>query len=240
MPMSQALGSDVVIQAAAELGYNTSLTSPATSTDAGVLQLIALLEALIDDLARDYNWPVLHALHSFTTVNGTAAYDVPTDFLRLVDETAWNATDDIPLLGPVNAKQWRTIQEVAAGLTTEFTFRLYGGQIHLAPTPGATVKTINFEYITNLYSTDDGVAAYPDEQEPLEYVYFDKRLLVEGLKHYWNEAKGFDTTASRYKFEKALSRALTQDGATRVLSLNGGFGDRALDEGNAPETGFGS
>jgi hypothetical protein len=74
-----------------------------------------------------------------------------------------------------------------------------------------------------------------------DVLWFDRPLLVAGLKLAFRKAKGLDTSAELDDYSSALDKASGQDGAAPVLSLNGsGPAVRLLDERNIPETGFGS
>lgn len=72
-----------------------------------------------------------------------------------------------------------------------------------------------------------------------DYLYFDFRLLVDGLKLYFRRAKGLDTTAEQQAYDATLSAVLGGDGIAPVLSLNSGGGSALIGPGNAPEGGYG-
>lgn len=220
-------------QAALELAiiqtYDAAL---ATSTDANVSLLYAQLQAVIDDLIREYDWPHLIRRGFITTSNGTEAYVLTG--LRLVSGTVWNQTTSEKLLGPVNAQQWEELKNSTATSGSSFYFRVFDSRMYLYPTPSAAY-TISYEYITTAFSAED------DEEHGLDdeldnNIWFDKRLLVTGTKLYWLRQKGFDTSFAQADFDKALQWALSASSPAPVLSLNA----RGVRGPNVPDTGFGS
>jgi hypothetical protein len=80
-----------VAQAVAE---ETGLPSPSAvigSSSKQVKQLLRLINRSGRILAKK-NWTVLQREHTFQTVNGTTSYSLPSDFERMLDQTAWDRT----------------------------------------------------------------------------------------------------------------------------------------------------
>jgi hypothetical protein len=224
---------------------SSALTDPYDSQDANVVQLRQALKSLGQDLARDYQWPHLEKTHTFATVNGTANYDLPADFLRLVDQTEWNRTTQFSLGGPASSQEWHQLKAANVSGVVYQVFRVSGGQIQIHPTP-TSAETVAFEYVSSYWVDSGGgtAGATPDAAAPTDgadTVCFDRRLLVTGVILGWLEGKGFDSTAARAKFEAAMARAQSNGGAAPVIRIGGGGGGfRCLDGDNLPETGYGS
>jgi len=71
-------------------------------------------------------------------------------------------------------------------------------------------------------------------------LWFDKDLLVAGLKLEFKTAKGFDTAAAVEEFNQALSAARGGDGMPTPLRVGGNQpGLHLIDKSNIPETGYG-
>jgi len=241
MPSSYALATDVITKAAVELGLVPSLADPATSTDPSILQLYAQLEALCDDLVRDFDWSQMRQAQTFTTEPDLDFYTLPSGYLHLIDRTLWNDTRNQRLIGPLSAEEWQQLQVNDTSPSTEFRFRIVRGQIHLSPTPDDG-WVIAYEYMSRYW----GAPSYITNQYPIDnlltgYIYFDKRLLITGLKYYFLRQKGFDVTAAKDAYERALARALSLDTQSPVLDVGGKtmLSTRPLDMNNLPDTGFG-
>lgn len=231
---------DVVNGAGKGLGlFTATVADPLGSSDANILQLVQLVTDLGQDLSRDWSWSHLQKEHTFNTADGTASYALPADFIRFVDQTAWNRTTDLPLLGPVNAQQWQALKGRATSVTSPATFRIFGDLFYIYSTPTAT-EAIHYEYGSS-YWVDAGGGTVGDAVAPsvaASSLLFDSRLLVEGLRMYWKRAKGmgFDPVA----FDVLVSKAKGRDGAAPVLSLTGSNGIKLIDETNLPVTGWGA
>lgn len=242
MPYDSAV--NILNDAAVELGLVASdMADPYASTDANVVQLCRMLKGLGQDLARDYQWSHLQKQHTFDTADGVATYDLPDDYLRLIDQTAYNRTRQERLDGPLSAQGWQYLQALTAAGTVEFWFRLKGYEFILYPTP-SSVFTMALEYVSNAWAQSTDAVA-PDKAAPTtadDILWFDRRLLVCGLKLAFQRAKGFDSTAAQADFDEALARARGSDGAAPVLSLNyrGVLAQRLVGPGNLPDTGYGS
>lgn len=237
--MAWDTAANVLNDAIIELGLRSSRAAdPYDITDIAVVQLQQFLTATGQDLLRDYQWSHLAVPYTFPTADGTASYALPADFQRFVDQTAWNRTQQRPLFGPLNAQQWEQVLASTVSGVLNQSFRVYGNKIYLSPTPSA-VETVAYEYQSAYWVSDSGGTApttdTPDDGP--ELLYFDRRLLVCGVKLRWLREKGFDSMAAQDDFDRALARALGADGAAPVLSVTPGA---SVVSWNVPDTGYGS
>ncbi len=242
--MAYPTSADVISAAARELGLVTAdIADPFGSTDNNVLQLCVLLNRLGQDLLRDFPWSYLQTEHTFPTVASTADYSMPSGFARIADGTAWNRTQQWPLLGPLNGQQWQRLQANAVNGLISPAFRLKGLTLTLYPTPSA-VETVALEYVSRFWVAVTATPTAPSQESTTvatDVLFFDRRLLVDGLRLNFLGAKGFDTSRAQMDFDKSLARAQGGDGAAPALSLSGGSGGvHFLDGHNVPETGYGA
>lgn len=222
--------------AAAELGLG-ELSTVYANTNANVVQLRNLLKSVGRKLAMRREWPALNKEHAFDTVNGTASYDLPIDFSRMVDQTQWNR-DQTRSLRPIGAQRWQQIQGNGITSTVALLFRPRSTTVELSPTPTAA-EEIAFEYQSR-YWLQSANAAEADKDAPTadtDTVLFDPSLMVAALKLAWLKAKGMDATAALSDYEEALQLAeSTSVAAAPVLNLLGaGESVHLIDESNVPE-----
>lgn len=235
---------NIINDAAVELGLIAAdITDPYASGDVNIAQLRRHLKSLGQDLVRDYQWTYLQREHSFITSAGQDTYQLPEEFQRFIDQTGWNRTQRMPLIGPVNAQGWQQLLVMTSAGVVDIMYRIVGDQLKMFPTPQAA-NTISYEFICDRWVSVQGETE-PQTTAPVngeEILWFDRRLLVCGLKLRWLRAKGFDTAAVQDDYDRALSRAQGGDGAAPVLNLNRQpfAANRALDAANVPETGFGT
>lgn len=216
----------------------TTITDPYASTNGLMIQLVAMLETLGQKLVRSFNWVELRKEHTFNTSDGEDTYDLPNGFDRFLDETGWNRTSTLPLGGPVNSRDWQYLKARTATGPVTTPFRLNGQEMKFTPVPSA-VETIAFEYITRFWvkvgelttPTADALSASTAAQDTL---YFDRLLLIDGLKLAFKLEKGFPADAALDAYNATYALVTGADGAAPRLSLDGE--GRYLD--NVPETGW--
>lgn len=234
---------EIINDAAVELGLDEPADAYA-STDASIKQLTRLLKATGEEMLRRHSWSHLQTQAVLTTSPGLMTYAAPDDFLRIIDQTAWNRTTQFPMAGPVGPQGWQLLKAVDVAGTFTLFFRVIGKRLQIHPTPDAAVD-VAYEYVSAYWTRFDGSPLdIPDGEYPVasaDEVWLDPHALKCGIKAKWLEAKGFDTTSARQDYELALEMAKSGDGAAPVLSLSGGplVNDRLLDEENTPDTGFG-
>jgi hypothetical protein len=231
--------SQVVGDAAVELG----LAEPAdvfASTDEAVIRLRRLLTSLGRDLVMVHDWSHLQKTHTITTSNGDYTYDLPTDFNRMIEQTHWNRTTVSPGIG-LSPQQWQHIQANSVSSTINLLFRAVNNEVWISPTPSGTA-TLAFEYISSYWVDPTPLAAATTDRVSAntDYLYFEPRLLVTGLKYYWQRSKGFDSLASQQDFEQRLAACIGADGSSPSLHLGIRRQDNyLLGLKNMPDNGYG-
>lgn len=241
--MAWSSAATILNDAAVELGLiAANIADPwaATVSDPNIIQLRTMLKTLGQGYVRDYNWTHLQKTHSFTTVDGLADYDLPSDFGRWVDQTFWNQSTTGPVVGPTSQQEWALVQASGGGSV----YQLFRRQMptntegfKLYPTP-SSVETLALEYGSAWWCG----STTPDAEAPTSgasNVFLDRLLLIAGLQRRWKQAKGFDYAAEAQTEREALARALNHTDAAPVLSLNPGSDEHLIDEHNAPTTGIG-
>jgi len=212
---------NVINDALFEAGLiSTAVASPFTSTEQNVVSMRYLLKALGEELVRLRPWSHLEKTHTFSTVNGTGDYALPTDFMAMSQSTHWNRNTTTPLAGPLGGPGWQVLKSASVLNPTSYFFRVYGNRLYLHPVPSAA-ETIAYEYSSAYWVQPTGQNV-PTTEAPTastDTLWFDRHLLVRGLRVKWDELKGMSTAVSREDYEKALSMAMGNDGARPVLHL---------------------
>lgn len=213
---------NVLNDAAVELALtDADMADAYASTNPAVIQLRRLLKALGRDLLREYQWTHLQKTHLLFTFSTSDTYPLPADFARIIDSTAWNRSQQMPLGGPFYAQGWQVLKAHSASGTVWLNYRIVGNQLALHPTP-ATGESLSYEYVSRWWVQEDGDALpttdAPDEAS--DVLWLDSRLLVAGLVLRFRAAKGFDTAAAQREFNDALAAAQGGDGAAPALSLD--------------------
>lgn len=238
--MNFATAGSILNDCAVELGLLTSdVADPCASTDANMVMLRRLLKSAGRDLVRSFAWSHLHVTHTFSTSAGVTLYDAPAGFLRIVDQTQWNRSTQLPLGGPISPQGWQLFKAQAAGGVVDLYFRMRGAVLEVHPEPTSAVD-VAYEYVTGYWvAADSGLVPAADEPTAsTNYCLFDSHLLTRKVMLMWLQRRGFDSTAAQDAYDTAYAMATGADGAAPVLSLYStpyGLG-RLLDCGNIPET----
>lgn len=142
---------NIINDAAVEIGLG-SVTDPFTSQDANFAQLCRLLKSCGRELVMARNWTYLRKEFTFTTVANKSVYSMPTDFLRMYDQTGWNRTNRLPLGGPLSPQEWQYLKARLVGVVFTVLFRPMNRTIAVYPDTNTPAGyQIAFEYGSNYW-----------------------------------------------------------------------------------------
>jgi hypothetical protein len=236
----RALGNIVIRDAAVELGLPwADGTSVYTSSDVNLRQLLAFANAEGQELTREYNWSALQLRLTVNLLPAVTMYALPADFLRAVPVTLWGKSTWMPGYGGPTPSQWEDIRNWQPASTLRIIFRIQGETLELMSPPAAP-SDITLVYQTGWWAAAPGAAPSSEElAAETEEAVFDRRLMVAGVKVRYLEARGFDSTAARLDYNRALSRAMGADGVAPVLTVGGTASVMPPTWRNLPPTGWG-
>ena len=143
----------VVTQAAIELGLIQSTSdwgdNVYASSDSIVAQLRALLKKAGRDLVDESDWSQLRQQFGILTQTAALAaaalptaqatwnvYPLPPDFRAMVNQTAWNRSQRLPM-GGASEQEWQYLSSRLAGLVLSVIFRPAAGLLYLYPANAA-------------------------------------------------------------------------------------------------------
>lgn len=223
-----------------EVGIAKPTTIVSNTSDENAVRLLSLAQRAGKYLARK-NWSVLQAEHTFSTVNGTANYDFPSDFGRFLPNTFWNRTDYRWVRGSVTAQEWQWRKSgIAQSRETDqvFIIRAVAGdrKFIIDPTPTAA-ETIAYEYITanwceSAAGTGQSAWAADDDVGRVE-----EYLIELDLKWRLLRSLGLDYSEEKYEAERECDKAYARDRPSELLDFT--QGTKVTGVVNLPETGYG-
>ena len=173
-------------------------------------------------LAAEYDWEKITREHTFTTVAAAEQTSgIPTGYLRMIQDTAFNRTARTRVCGPLTKDEWQQRQaSLTVNVYDEIIMR--GGNFYLTPTPPAG-ETIAYEYITKYIAIDT-----TETTERLRFEddgdipYFDDELLILGTIWRYRKAEGTDYAEEKLEYEMRKADLIKMDGGRRVLRMDGG------------------
>lgn len=193
------------------------------STDPQVLQAMALLEEEGNDLARRHDWEGLKNEASHTTIaaedQGAIATIASNGFRHICNETIWDRTNNLPVCGPLDDKDWQAIKGMSS-TGARYRYRLRGGHLLVTPTPTAGYSWY-FEYVSKSWILAvDGLTYKSYFTADTDTLLVPEDLALMGLRWRWHAAKGLDYAELFRTYEMQLKDAMGRDGSRKPLSMD--------------------
>ena len=235
---------DIINQVALEVGLRR-VADPFSDADPAYDQLVGLLNSGGLELLEESEWGVLRREETFTTVAGDSGiYDLPADYAYMIEQTGWERAENVPLFGPLSPQGWAyLIGRDLVSYTIYASFRLTEGKLYLFPQPPAEGLEIAYEYVSDSWVE---VASQPgtfanQAVAAGDMVLFNGYLAERLLKYRFLEARGFDTTAAKDRFDLSLESWKGKDKSAPILTAGqGGWQYPYLESyRNTPDTNFG-
>lgn len=236
---------NILNRVAAEIGVNP-VTDAYSTPDATFVQLRYLLNTAGEELVQAYEWELLTKEHTITTSSlDSGDYDLPTDFLYMINQTGWERANNMPLFGPLTPQDWQyLLGRDLVNSTIYASFRFQEGYFRIFPQPPPDNLDIHFEYISKNWVSDAGMPpTYKDNVDAATDIpLYDKTLISRYVKLKFLESKGFDTTKAQDDFNQTFSFLTGRDKGAKILNAGMGYiGYPYLNAWrNLPDTGYGS
>lgn len=230
---------ELISDAAIELGLlKAPVADPFASTDANILQLVAMLKSGGRALAKHRDWTHLQKEYTFAMVAGVQTYPLPSDYRTAAPDTEWNRSARFPVAGPLTGQQRQALRAraVISGVTTFLSFWL--GQIVIEnPADGQTVA---LEYQSWSFIRPNGQQS-PTSDTPTvatDVVCMDPTLVVTRLKRDFRRNKKQDSQSEQDDYSTALAAAEREDAIGRTIYIGGRLNrmPKLLDRWNLPDT----
>ena len=206
-----------IVQAVAEeQGLPTISDVSSNAPDAQLLRRLVNVEC--NALARRKDWSFLQEEHTFATVASTAAYSLPSDFLRLIQETVWNRSEYWQVRGATSPQRWQLYKSGLVTPTIRDRFRIKStsgtNEFYLDPTP-TSAENFVFEYISKNWGRTGGSTAADSVSANSDTVLFDEYLVERGVTWRWLSQKGFAYAEERAQYDTTYAQIAALDGGGR-------------------------
>lgn len=203
----------------------TNLPVPVTvygTSDPLVQQAMGLLEEEGTDLASRHAWEGLtrEATHTTTAAEdqGNITAIANNGFKYIKNQTIWDRTDGLPVIGPMDAVDWQ-VQKALATTNPRYRFRIRSGKLIVSPTPSAG-HSWAFEYVSKNWIVDEtGVTYRQYFGADGDLVLLPAELLLMGLRWRWKKEKGLEYAEDFRTYETQVKDAMGRDGGKPILRM---------------------
>lgn len=237
--------SAIVQGVASDVGYPVP-SDPAGSSDPAVVQMVTATNRAGLELLGLYDWQELTKSYTVPIVaefegQKEISYPLPEDFYDWIDQTQWNATTQLPGVGPISPQDWKTMMVRNLSAVLSFYWQVRDSKIWIM-SPPSSPQDLTFFYQSYGWVTDaDNSDLYKNRATKNgDTILLDPVLVSLLTKVKWLEIKGFDSSAAMRDFQINFeSRKASEKGAT-ILNMAGRSVFPLLDARvNAPDTGYG-
>ena len=237
-----ATANDTLNRVAAETGLDTD-PDPFASSEKVFIQMRYLLNVAGEELIQNYAWETLVKSHEIVT-DGSEEYDLPDDFLYMLNQTGWERTQTIPMVGPLSPQDWTCLlgRDLTGG-SLYASFRINDGVLKLMPLPVPSDLEISFEYMSRNWVLDSTTGTtYIDAcQVGSDTPQLDRTLLSRYLKVKFLEAKGLDSTKAQADLNHIFGLLTARDKGAAILNTGSGWRGYPYLNGttSVPDSGYG-
>lgn len=198
-------------------------TSVLGSSDAGVLQVLGLLEEEGRDLSVRNAWERMTMEASLTTVatesQGAMTSIATNGFDYIKNDVIWDRTNRLPVLGPVSGKDWQAMKAIVS-TGPRYEYRIRGGNLLVNPTPTAGYSWY-FEYVSkNWILGVDGVTYKDSFTLDTDTLLLPESLVQMGLRWRWKKEKGFEYAEDMRTYEIQVKDTIGHDGGKKTLYMD--------------------
>lgn len=212
--------------------------------------ILACAQSAGKSLARRRNknggWVDMIKEHTFVTVADQADYDFPSDYSRVLTDSLWDRANYWEMRGPLSPSQWQTYKSSVLGssvaLRRRFRIRDVSGtrKFSIDPTPATADETLVFEYVSKNWCESSGGTGQSAWAADADVGIIDEWLLELETKWRVLNRLGMMYQEEKSEAENEIAQALAADGGSGVLSITPSPSMHLLDNGNIPDTGYGS
>tara|TARA_R110000868_G_scaffold399910_1_gene673938 strand:- start:7 stop:759 length:753 start_codon:yes stop_codon:yes gene_type:complete len=221
-------------------------TDPAGDTDPAAQQFLQALNMSGAELLALYDWQELIKTYEISIVADSSgqtekAFALPVDFFDWIDQTNWNATTQLPSIGPVSPQMWQALLIRTTLPTLSFYWQVRGNYLYVLAPP-ATSQTMKFFYSSNAWVQDqDNPTLYKNRATKNgDVALLDANLMTLFTRVKWLEMKGLDSSAAMRDFQVAFENRKGAEKGSPVLSMVRDFRFPYLNAlVNTPDTGYG-
>lgn len=190
----------------------------ASSTDREIVELLSLANEMAERIAFGHDWQKLSAVHTLTGDGSTVAFDLPTNYSRmLVKAQVWSSSLETALSPITDLDRWLELDVQDFDFVVN-AWTIYGGQMNIKPAL-ATGVTAQFFYQKNTIIQASGGSYKTEFTADDDTFVIDERLLKLGMIWQWKANKGRAYAEDMVNYETHLSRLVVRDRGSKMIRI---------------------
>ena len=214
-----------LLQIVQEFCKRTGIRQPSAavgSNDLQVLQLVAILNEVLDDLSLNHSRFVEQVLIKTWTSTGVESQGTMSNlfpgFLWFMPNSFYDRTAVINVRGPLTPNEWERLKALAAYSSVYPSYRIIDGELHLYPVVVNT-HTLAVEYKAN-YGVKD-VSNTPKQYFTVDTdtCIVNDTILLLGLRYFWKKEKGMNYAVEADLYARSLRSLGSQAGQMTQIDM---------------------
>lgn len=211
----------IINRAAVEVGLQ-QVSDPFSTTDEGFSQLVGLLNVAGNELTQLRDWAELTKELAFNTGTDLTnnRYDLPADYDRFIQQTGWDKTNDVALIGPLSPQEWAYLEgRDLASNTVYLHYRINAGAVQFYPDPAPTAE-VSFRYVNRNWVRQADSTETDQCTQASDTVLLDSLLMQKFLKVKFLSMKNMPNQDAKLEFENILINRFGTDKGAMVLNAS--------------------
>lgn len=193
-----------------------------SSNDAQVLQMVALLNKLLDDLMLNHSRFSRTIVEKTWTSTGVEIQGTITSlfpgYLWLMPKSFYDRDATINIRGPVTPEEWQKLKALAAYNSAYPSYRIIGNSLHLYPIVSAT-HTLAVEYKSEACVTAANGTLKKYFTVDTDTFNLNDSILLLGLEYLWRQKKGMEYEPIQDLYVKSIRSLGSQDGQRTEIDM---------------------
>jgi hypothetical protein len=189
------------------------------NSDDTAKQLLAMAKKVGTELVRDYDWQEMIQEATFITAASVSAYDLPSDYERLVSDTSWDRTTARRSLGNSTARQWNLLKAWPTSSSISYSFRIIGGQVQLQPVPPADI-TFAYEYLSKNYCESSGGTSQEIWTADTDLPKLSDDLFINGIRYYMLKANNLPYGDAEGEYDAVITSRTSKNVPSGAVNMS--------------------
>lgn len=194
-------------------------TSVFSTSDAFANELVLAANETVEAIVGGYDWQKLTTLATFTGDGTTEAFDLPSDYVRMIKKAKVHSAtwQNAAFTAAADEDAWLYAKDTSI-VGTPGIWIILGGQFQVFPAM-AVGETARFYYISNLAVAPNSGANKATFTLDSDTLRFSEELLRLGIVWQWRANKRMEYAEDMQNFEITMAQIYGADKGSSILTV---------------------